>query len=286
MKVQRLTRMAMLLGLGLALHLAENALSLPVLLPGAKLGLANLATLLVLAEFGAPSAALFGPLRHLLGAAASGTLFLPTFWLGFGGSVAAGLVLWLLTQDRRVHTAGVLAGAAFQAGQSAALVALAGAAGAWAYFPPLLALGVGAGWLTGLLAQWLCLRLGYPVPARRDAPWMLAAGLLLTALAAAVVMALGSPGGAGDRAVVRVEGQERLVLPLNKDGRHELDLRDGRMVLEVKDGAVRVAFSDCDDLVCVRTGWISTRGRPILCAPYRVLIEVQGLAGDLDGTVR
>lgn len=286
MSVHRLTRMAMLLGLGLALHLAESALALPVLLPGAKLGLANLATLLVLAEFGAPTAALFGPLRHLLGAAASGTLFLPTFWLGFGGSAAAGLTLWLLARDHRLHAAGVLSGAAFQVGQGAMLVLLASSAGAWAYLPPLLALGVGAGWLTGLLAQWVGARLGHRAPVRRDAPWLLSAGLLVAALAAAGLMVWVTPGAPGGKAVVLVAGQERLVLPLGQDGRHELDVGHGHMVLEVKDDAVRVAESDCDDQVCVRTGWIRTPGRPIVCAPYRVLVEVRGLAGEVDGTLR
>jgi heptaprenyl diphosphate synthase len=286
MSVQRLTRTAMLLSLGLALHLAENALALPVLLPGAKLGLANLATLLVLAEFGAGAAALFGPVRHLLGAAASGTLFLPTFWLGFVGSATAGLALWLLARDRRLHTAGVLSGAAFQVGQSAALVLLAGSAGAWSYLPPLLALGVGAGWLTGLLAQLLGPRLGYLAPVRRDTPWLLTAGLLAAALAAAGFVAVAAPKARGDEAAVLVAGHERLVLPLDQDGRHALALADGHMVLEVKDGAVRVAESDCDDQVCVRTGWIRTPGRPILCAPYRVLVAVRGQAGEVDGTLR
>lgn len=48
------------------------------------------------------------------------------------------------------------------------------------------------------------------------------------------------------------------------------------MTIEIKAGRVRVAESDCAKGVCKHTGWVSRPGRPIVCVPNKVLIEVKG----------
>jgi heptaprenyl diphosphate synthase len=282
---RRITRLAVLMALGLALHMLEGAVALPVLLPGAKLGLANVATLLVLAEYGPLSAAVFTLVRHVLGSLAGGMLLLPTFWLGMGGSLAVVAALVVLGRRTSLSTVGVVSGAAFQVGQGAALVLLGGSATLVSYIPPLLALGVGAGWVTGGLAGRI-VRVLHPItPTKADQSGPVALMLLAGALALGLVLVPGTSEAGEVRARVLVAGEERMVLRLDEDRTVPLDAAGGRMVIQVSGGRIRVAQSDCRDQICVLTGWVSRPGNTILCAPYRVLILLEGSAPDLDGVV-
>lgn len=282
--MRRLATLAMLLALGLCLQWAESALMLPSPLPGARLGLANIATLVVLARFGGPTAALFGILRHLVASLLLGGWFVPTFWLGMGGSLAVALLLAVAGERMTLRTAGLLSGALFQVGQSTALLALTGTGAMIALLPPYLALGTGAGWVTGYAAV-LVERAGRP--GWRHAPgreWLVAALLLVVALAAGFL--LHQPAGEARVAHVYVAGQERLQIDLTRAGEYHLDLSGGHMLLQVEPGRIRVVESDCDDQVCVLSGWADRPGRPIYCAPYRTLITVTGGRSDVDGLLR
>ncbi len=46
------------------------------------------------------------------------------------------------------------------------------------------------------------------------------------------------------------------------------------MVIQVEKGAVRALVTDCPDQVCVRMGWISSPGIPIICVPNRIMIVI------------
>jgi len=50
---------------------------------------------------------------------------------------------------------------------------------------------------------------------------------------------------------------------------------DGKMQIEVKKSRVRVAWSDCPNQICVKTGWIKTPREIIACVPNKVLIEIE-----------
>lgn len=283
--MKRFTTLAVLLALGVTLQWVESALMLPALLPGAKLGLANVATLLVLSRYGGGAAAAFGIIRHLVASLPTGGWLLPTFWLGMGGSSAAAFITLAAGQRLNLRTVGVLSGAGFQVGQSLALVGVTATPEMIAYLPPLIALGVGAGWLTGWLAETVERRL--QGPGRAEAPGrerLVAAVLLGVALVAGFT--LRPPVGRGRQAVVTVGGQERLRIDLAKDGEYDLVAGDGHLRLEVAGGRIRVVESDCPDGICVLTGWIDRPGRPIYCAPYRTLVTVTGGSGEIDGLLQ
>lgn len=283
---RRIVRLGALLALGLVLQLIEGAIAIPVLLPGAKLGLANVATLLVLAEWGPGPAAAFGPARHLLAAVVGGTLFLPTFWLGAGGSLTAAAAVALMHRDTPLRTAGVISGALFQVGQAVALVCVTAASGFWWYLPPLLALGVGAGWTTGALSEPVARVM---VPGRRqgrDRSLTTAAALLAAALGLSVLITVSRPAIAGTAARVFVAGQPAFTVSLAEAKRVPLSLASGNMILEVRRGAIRVVQADCPDQLCVKVGWVSAAGRSIYCATHQVLVTVEGVGGQVDGVVR
>lgn len=89
----RLVRLALFVALAIMLHIFEAMLPLPYLFPGAKLGLANIVSLLVLLLFGFKDALLVSFLRTILGGLLSGTFFTITFWLSFSGGMASALVM-------------------------------------------------------------------------------------------------------------------------------------------------------------------------------------------------
>ncbi len=91
-RIQKLTRLSLLVAFGLALYAVESFISLPV----GRVGLANLATLLALILFGGGEAFLVMGMRVLLGSILIGGFFNPAFLLSAAGGVASTLVMILL----------------------------------------------------------------------------------------------------------------------------------------------------------------------------------------------
>lgn len=58
---------------------------------------------------------------------------------------------------------------------------------------------------------------------------------------------------------------------------------NGRNTVSVERGRIRVSQADCPDQVCVNQGWIFDDTAPIVCLPHRLMIEIVGGGGGLDG---
>ena len=57
----------------------------------------------------------------------------------------------------------------------------------------------------------------------------------------------------------------------------------GSNTVQVERGRIRISAADCPDQVCVKQGWISGGAVPIICLPHRLMIEIVGGVGGLDG---
>ncbi len=57
---------------------------------------------------------------------------------------------------------------------------------------------------------------------------------------------------------------------------------DITLSIEIRDRAVRVSHSNCQDGVCMTSGWISKTGESILCAPAGVSLRIEGGDSDVD----
>ena len=121
--------------------------------------------------------------------------------------------------------------------------------------------------------------------------------LLTAALAAAVVLAgifLLRPG--------HKEGETGAIARIKLDGRviEEIDLtaltEPKTIVVEgaggltntiiAENGTIRVEKADCPDQVCVRQGAIADGTVPIVCLPNKLIIEIVGGGGELDGAAK
>lgn len=147
--------------LAVTIHILESAIPMP--LPGVKPGLANVIVLIVLLRHGFRMAAAVSLLRIVVGSIFIGTFLTPTFFLSLAGGLAS------------LGVAGVLALAGRHIGPVGLAIAMAMAhmAGqfllAWWLFvphpallnllPALLALAMGLGAFTGIIAAGILQRL-------------------------------------------------------------------------------------------------------------------------------
>lgn len=160
-----MARLGALLALSLALFILEAALlplGLLLPLPGAKLGLANLAALAALELDGLSAAAAVTVLRVLLAAVFGGTLGSVAFWLSLGGSLAALAGMGAARRLPGISLVGisVIGAVCHNLGQLGTLHFVLPNAAVLYFLPWLVLLGIPAGLLTGFLARRVMARLG------------------------------------------------------------------------------------------------------------------------------
>ena len=91
----------------------------------------------------------------------------------------------------------------------------------------------------------------------------------------------------GSTAVVKVDGNIAYTLPLEKNASVTVEgYQGGSNTVVIENGAAYMKNADCPDKLCEKTGKISKNGETIVCLPHRVVVEIQGGAGDVDSLVR
>ncbi|MEW5785819.1 MAG: Gx transporter family protein [Bacillota bacterium] len=156
-----LTYMAVLVTFAVVIHTVEAALPLPMPVPGVRLGLANIITLLAIVLYGLRSGLLVSVLRTLIGSFFTGGFLGFGFWLSLAGGAAACLVMTLAVVLLRrgylsLVSVSILGAVTHNLAQlAAASVIIANPALLRGYFPLLLLLGIPTGLFTGLAAHYL-----------------------------------------------------------------------------------------------------------------------------------
>ena len=90
----------------------------------------------------------------------------------------------------------------------------------------------------------------------------------------------------GNVVAVYQEGEKIHELSLDKDTEVLIE-NDYTNKLIVRDKKVAIAESDCPGMDCVHSGWISGKGRSLVCLPNRVEIRIEGDAdSEVDFIVR
>ncbi len=92
-KSQRVVYLGLMTGLAMGLHIFESFIPMPVPVPGAKLGLANIISLYVILNFGLKDAVVVTVLRTVLGSLLSGTFMTIVFYFSFAGGLVSTLVM-------------------------------------------------------------------------------------------------------------------------------------------------------------------------------------------------
>ena len=153
MNLHRMTRIALLTTLSLILFVLEGFLPLPLPVPGAKLGLAAIVTLIALHLLPTRDAALMLTLRILLASALGGGLAPMLYSLAGGAASFAAMVL--LKQHSQLSIVGISAAGGFLHNMAQLLVAAAvmQTTALFSYAPVLGFIGILTGISIGIAAQ-------------------------------------------------------------------------------------------------------------------------------------
>ncbi|HPG42224.1 MAG TPA: Gx transporter family protein [Acholeplasmataceae bacterium] len=146
--------MANFLAIAIVLNIIESAI--PVIpVPGAKLGFANVVTLIVLYVYSFKDSSIITLSRVFLVALLTGKLLGPVFYMSFAGSVLAMLAMGLFKKSNFFGILGVsVLGSVFHCiGQVIGGYFVIGSTAIILYLPIMLFLSIPAGVVTGLIAQ-------------------------------------------------------------------------------------------------------------------------------------
>lgn len=159
---RRLVYLSLLLAMATALHLLEGLFPIPLPLPGVKLGLANIITLLALYLYDLRAGLTVAIARVFLGSLLGGTFLAPGFFLALTGAVISTLFMALLIKKTSCFSpVGIsLAGAVgHNLGQLLMASLLLQNQAIFYYLPFLLLSSIPTGLVTGTLLQGLLVRL-------------------------------------------------------------------------------------------------------------------------------
>ncbi|MFZ5647983.1 MAG: Gx transporter family protein [Bacillota bacterium] len=288
------SQLGMLLALAIALHTVENWIP-PLPLPGARIGLANIVTLVVIIGSGWRDALVITVLRQIGGSLLNGTFLAPGFFVGLAGGIFGILAMQaaVLISSRFLRPVlspiGVsCAGAVYHnLGQLAAAAIMLRDGSVINFLPFLLLLAIPSGVITGLIGIKLLVSLtgGHFFPVNKSnllaakgiLPGDLAVNLLAVMAAVWIIvnsylLPLTNPG----HALISVNGVPAQAVNLKKDALVTLDLGEDQMVFEVNNFRIRVVESNCKDDLCIQAGWIERPGQSIVCLPNRVVVSIPG----------
>ncbi|HHW79541.1 MAG TPA: Gx transporter family protein [Acholeplasmataceae bacterium] len=152
--VKRMAILANLVAVAIVLNLVEAQLNfIPV--PGAKLGLANLVTMVVVYMFSPKEAIMVTLLRIIIVGLLSGRLFGPTTIMGFSGAIVSVIVMIMLKKINvfGVVLVSVISSMSHQVGQIIAGIFVIGSSDVIYYLPIMLPLGIVSGILIGIISE-------------------------------------------------------------------------------------------------------------------------------------
>ena len=160
MRVRRLAQSALLAAVALTIFVLEAQIPLPLPVPGLKLGLCNIVTLLALCRLGRGWSLAIVLTRIVLGNLAMGQVMAMLYALA--GGLLSFCVMALLFRrlgQSLLWVTGAFGGIAHNLGQMAVAVLVTSTPALLVYLPVLLLCGILTGAFTGLCARLLCERL-------------------------------------------------------------------------------------------------------------------------------
>lgn len=145
--------------LALIFSYVESLIPIPIRLPGAKLGLANLVIVVALYKMGTKEAYILSVVRVVLSGFLFGNLF--SIMYSLAGGLLSLTVMIILKKTNSFSLLGVSAmgGVFHNVGQLVMASFVLESLSVWYYFPPLLMVGLATGILIGILAGEMLKRL-------------------------------------------------------------------------------------------------------------------------------
>ncbi len=152
---KQLVLASLLAATGICLSLFESTLPLPAYFPGAKIGLANIITLLCLYLLPLKTTITVLFLRLFIVALLTGTLAAASFFISLAGALASLVTMLVAKKIPRLSIIGIslLGAAAHNSGQLLAACLLINSPALFYYLPLLILFAIPAGFVTGITAK-------------------------------------------------------------------------------------------------------------------------------------
>ncbi len=160
-RLKYLTYLALLITFAVVIHTVEAAMPLPMPVPGVRIGLANIITLLALILFGLRSGLVVAAIRSVLGSIFVGGLFGFGFWLSLTAGLASCLAMAFVLLFQRKGLVSLISVSVVGAAMhnltqlSMASIIISSFDLLKGYYPFLLLLSIPTGIFTGLAAYYL-----------------------------------------------------------------------------------------------------------------------------------
>ncbi len=155
MSTRKLVFLSLMVSVSIVLSIVESSIAVFFFaFPGIKLGLANIATMVVVYTLGRKAGLTVAVLRiFLVGLIYSG-LFTPSFWISLSGGMFALLIIVVLSKSKlSIMTVSVLASLFHMVGQILGAIVIVQTTSLLYYLPYMIIISVPTGLMTGYLAK-------------------------------------------------------------------------------------------------------------------------------------
>ncbi|MCB9498834.1 MAG: Gx transporter family protein [Bacillales bacterium] len=303
MKTKKLVTLAGLLSIAVVLGIVESFI--PLGIPGVKLGLANIVTLLVFYIYSPKEAFLVLILRiFLVGLLYSGLLS-QAFLLSLSGGIFAFLLMWMLYAIKKssIVTISVIGAIGHSIGQIALAAFILESTSLIYYLPLMLSVSIPSGIITGIIGRLILKALKINLGKTRTVSFVvfsLAFALSLTGFI--LMVSYNKKSDEGTIATITYANETIMKISLddpsdyktyaasegvfeeyeesegsflytfsvyNKDEKETYDL-----IVEVKDNEIRIKDETSSKHICSRMGYISSKYESLVCLPNQFIITL------------
>ena len=305
MKVRKLVTIAIMTSIAIVLSIVESFI--PTGIPGVKLGLANVVTLVVLYYYSLKEAAFVQFLRVLVVGLVYSGLFSQAFLLSLSGAIVSFLIMLTLYLIKKssIVTISVISAMGHSIGQILFASFLMKTTSVILYLPLLLTLSIISGLVTGYLAYMVLNIFKIEVLKPRIISTIIASVFLLISITSLVILkSYTKPVSKGSIAVITYNNERIMEISLddptrykelvdnvfvsttkdndsylftyniyNKDEKENYDL-----VVEVVDSKIRIKEETSKKHVCSKMGYIKNRYESLVCLPNNFIITIEDLS--------
>jgi len=155
MSSRKLVYLSFFISIGIVLHIVEAFMPLTFVIPGAKLGLANIVTLIVVVIYGLADGLKVSIMRTVLGSLLSGTFMTVSFFLSFSGALISTIIMGIIfhywSDYFSVIGVSILGAVSHNIAQLAAAYIIIEHTGIFYYLPYLLIFALPTGFFVGVV---------------------------------------------------------------------------------------------------------------------------------------
>lgn len=281
--IKNLAMGGMLVALAFVFSYLESLFPVLIPVPGIKLGLANLVTLVAIYTVGESVGFFISMLRILLSGFTFSGIFPMIYSLAGGGVSFLGMVFFKRRKWCSLYGVSMVGGALHNVGQIVVAALVLKSSSIFTYLGILLPVGVGTGFLIGVVASQVLRSLR-----GEKVRFQILDGIFAGEFVLVGVLVLGGvqlTKREGGIVVVQKDASFYGEYPLFQDGVYRLDWEDGSYnVLTVQNGRAFISEASCPDRLCVHERAIARTQERIVCLPNRVEILIRkGRTSDVGG---